>query len=166
MSRIQWQRQVSIFLNRRTIEFNSCSIFFLIFFSHFFQNHQYTLTWCFLSCFLCRNLFLFVAVFTLTLPRKKNNVIYFMMALLWGNSGFQDNLCTKTMLVYLPLVSLSSWPLLLCFPCLCDLFCCFKAPGRCACCTSAAILSKNFTRGLRPEVFIFQHSKRPSADLL
>lgn len=48
----------------------------------------------------------------------------------------------QTVAVPLPLVSLSSWPLLLCFPCLCDLFCCFKAPGRCACCTSAAILSK------------------------
>lgn len=71
MSRIQWhQRQVSIFLNRRTIEFNSCSIFFFSYLN-FFQNHQCTLTWCFLSCFLCRNLFLFVAVFTLTLPRKK-----------------------------------------------------------------------------------------------
>lgn len=39
----------------------------------------------------------------------------------------------------LPFVSLSRAPLLRCFPCLCDLFDCFKTPGLWVCCVFAAI---------------------------
>ena len=102
------------------------------------------LTWCFLSCFLCRNLFLLVAVFTLTLPTEDKMKKSFKYRSL-RKFGLSCHIPYNWSQLVSPLVSLSSWPLLLCFPCLCDLFCCLRAPGRWDCCTSAAILSKIHT---------------------
>ena len=44
-----------------------------------------------------------------------------------------------------PFTALSMAPLLLCLPCLCALFCCFSAPGRClSCADSTPILCTYF----------------------
>ena len=69
----------------------------------------------------------------------------------------------------LPLFFTSMAPLLLCRPCLCDLFCCFRAPGRCVSCLLSAIFAfdvQHVSLHLRSLAKITYKSRSPVIRLL